>query len=58
MRTDRTLPNIKPAIIICENKKRTLMLIEVALSGDRNLIRQGAERILKYKDFITEFQCM
>ena len=26
------------------------MLIDVAISGDRNVIKKGAERILKYKD--------
>ena len=27
------------------------MLIEVAISGDRNVIKRRAEKILKYKDF-------
>jgi len=38
--TDRTIPNNKPDIIIRDNEKRTCMLIDVAISGDRNVIRK------------------
>jgi hypothetical protein len=34
------------------------MLIDVAIPGDRNVIKKEAEKILKYKDLITETQCM
>ena len=34
------------------------MLIDVAISGDRNVIRKEAEKILKYKDLTTEIQRM
>jgi hypothetical protein len=34
------------------------MLNDVAIPGDRNLIKKEAEKILKYKDFITEIQRM
>jgi uncharacterized protein YlxP (DUF503 family) len=34
------------------------MLIVVAISGDRNVIKKEAERILKLKDLTTEIQCM
>ena len=34
------------------------MLINVAISGDRNVIKKEAEKILKYKDLITEIQRM
>ena len=34
------------------------MLIDVAIPGDRNMIKKEAEKILKYKDLITEFQRM
>jgi len=34
------------------------MLIDVAISGDRNVIKQEAEKILKYKDLTTEIQRM
>jgi hypothetical protein len=32
------------------------MLIDVAISGDRNVIKKEAEKILKYKDFTIEIQ--
>ena len=49
VQTDRTNPNNKPGIIIRDNKKGTRMLIDVAISGDRNLIKKEAEKILKDK---------
>ena len=30
------------------------MLIDVAVSGDRNVIKKGVEKILKYKDLTIE----
>jgi hypothetical protein len=36
--SDRTIPNNKPDIIIRDNEKRTCVLIDVAISGDRNVI--------------------
>jgi hypothetical protein len=38
VQTDGTIPNNKPDIIIRDNEKRTCMLINVAISGDRNVI--------------------
>jgi hypothetical protein len=52
--TDRTIPNNKSGIIIRDTKKGTRMLIDVAISGDRNVFKKEAEKILKYKDLITE----
>jgi hypothetical protein len=34
------------------------MLIDVAISGDRNVIKKEGEKILKYKDLTTEIQRM
>jgi hypothetical protein len=34
------------------------MLIDVAISGDRNVIKKEAEKILKYKELTTEIQRM
>jgi hypothetical protein len=34
------------------------MLIDVVISGDRNVIKKEAEKILKYKDLTIEIQCM
>ena len=46
IQTDRTVPNNKPDIIIRDNEKGTCMLIDVAISGDRNVIKK-AKKILK-----------
>ena len=56
--TDRTIPNNKPDIIIHDNEKGTCMLIDVAISGDRNVIKKEAEKILKYKELTIEIQRM
>ena len=58
VRTDRTFPNNKPGIIFRDNKQGTCLLIDVAVPGRRNVIKKEAEKILKYKDFITEIQRM
>jgi len=34
------------------------MLIDVAISGDRNVIKKEAEKILKYRDLTIEIQRM
>jgi hypothetical protein len=34
------------------------MLMDVAVPGDRNVIKKEFEKVLKYKDLITEIQCM
>jgi len=44
VQTDRTFPNNKPDIIIRDNEKGTGMLIDVAISGDRNVIKKEARR--------------
>jgi len=48
----------KPDIIIRDHEKGTCMLIDVTISGDRNLIKKEAVKILKYKDLIIEIQRM
>ena len=58
VQSDRTIPNNKPDIIIHDNEKGTCMLIDVAISGDRNVIKKEAEMILKYKDLTIEIQRM
>ena len=45
-------------IIIRDNGKGTCMLIDVAISGDRNVIKKEDEKILKYKDLTIEIQRM
>jgi len=56
--SDRTKPNNKPNCIIRNNEKKTCMLIDVAISGDRNVIKKGFEKILKYKDLTIEIKRM
>jgi len=34
------------------------MSTDVAIAGDRNVIKKGDERILKYKDLVIEIQRM
>ena len=50
--------NNKPDVIIRDNEAGTCMLIDVAISGDGNVIKKEAEKILKYKDLTIEIQSM
>jgi hypothetical protein len=58
VQTDRTIPHNKPDIIVHVHEEETYMLLDVAVSGDRNVIRKEAKKILKYKDLTTEMQLM
>jgi hypothetical protein len=58
VQTDRTIPNNKPDIILRDDEKGPCMLIDAAISADRNVIKKEAEKILKYKDLTTETQRM
>jgi len=49
-------PNNTPDIIIDDNEIGTCMLIDAAISGDRNVIKKEAEKILKYKNLTIEIQ--
>ena len=40
VKTDRNIPNNKPDSIIGDNEKRTCILIDVAIPGDRNVIKK------------------
>ena len=40
------------------NENGTFMLIDVATSGDRNVVKKVAEKILKYRDLTIEIQLM
>jgi len=50
--------NNKPDIKICDNERGKCMLIDNEISGDRNVIKKEAEKILKYKNLTIEIQCM
>ena len=58
VQTDRTIPNNKPDVTNRDSEKGTCMLIDVAISGDRNVIKKEAEKILKYEDPTIEIQRM
>ena len=58
MKTDRTIRKNNPDIVIRDNEKVTCLLIDNAISGDRNVIKKEAEKILKDKDRTIEMQSM
>ena len=58
VQTDRSIPNNKPDTIIRDNEKGTCVLIDVVISGDRNVIKKETENILIYKDLTIEIQRM
>ena len=58
VQTDRTIPNNKVNNIMHDDEKGTCMLIDVAISGDRNVIKKEAENISKYKGPTIEVQRM
>ena len=55
-KTDRDIPNNKSNIRIRNNEKGTCVLIDVEISGDRNVIKKDVKEILKYKDLTIETQ--
>jgi hypothetical protein len=52
------MPNNKSDSIIRNNKKGTWVSLDVAVPADRKVIKKEADKILKYKDLVTEIQCM
>jgi len=48
----------KTDIIMHDNDKGTCMLIDVAIYGDRNVIKREYVKILKCEDLTTEIQHM
>ena len=57
-KTDRNNSNNKTGIMIRDNEKEACMLIDVAISGDRNVVKKEAEKILIHKDLTLEIQRM
>jgi hypothetical protein len=51
VQTDRTISSNK-----ADNEKGKCMLIDVAISGDRNVIKKEAKKILKYRDLTIEIK--
>jgi hypothetical protein len=58
VQTDRIIPNNKLDVTIRDNEEGTCMLIDVAISGDKIVIKKDTEKFLKYKDHTIENQCM
>jgi hypothetical protein len=58
VQTDRTIPNNKPGITIHNHEKGTCVSTDVAISGDRNLIKKEAKKILSIMTLTTEIQHM
>jgi len=56
--TNRPIPYNKPDIAIHGNGKVKCVLIDVAISGDRNVIKKKAEEFLKCKNRAIEIKCM
>ena len=54
MLTDPSTPKNKTDININDNERGTCLLIDVAISGGRNVIKKVVEMILKCKDLIIE----
>ena len=46
MQTNRTFPNSRPDVIIRDSEKGTCMLIDVVISGGRNVSKKEAKKIL------------
>jgi hypothetical protein len=49
VQTNRTTPNNEQDITIRGNEKGTCTLINVVISGERNVIKKEAEKIPKYE---------
>jgi hypothetical protein len=58
MKPNRTSPNNKQDIIIRDNEKGICTPMDVPISGDGNVIKKEAEKIVIYKCFIIEIQPM
>jgi hypothetical protein len=58
VRTNRTILNSKLDSIICDDEKGTCVLLDVAIPGDRNVIKKEAEKFQRYTDFTVEIQRM
>jgi hypothetical protein len=58
VRTDRTVANDKPDFIISDNKEGTPTLtIGGAITGDRNVIKKGLEKLSQYAALTTHAEC-
>jgi hypothetical protein len=51
---NRAIPNNITDITICDDEKGMCMLTDIAIPGERNVIKKEVKKILKYKDLTTE----
>jgi len=59
VQTERTIPINKPDVIIRDSEKGTCILLDIGISGDRNMIiKKEDEKIIKYKYLTTEVRRM
>ena len=58
VQTDRTTLINRPDIIMHDNEKGTRRLIDVANSGDINIIKKQADKIMKYEDLTRQTQSL
>lgn len=56
VQTDRTTLNNKPDFIIQDTEKGTCTLIDVTVSGDRNVVKKEPMKNLNNDDLTTEIQ--
>ena len=52
------IPKINEYLQVCFNNNNNNNNKDVAISGDRNVIKKEAEKILKYKDLTIQMQLM
>jgi hypothetical protein len=58
VQTNRTIPNNKQDIIICDNKKGTRTVIDVAISGDTNVLKKETGNALNTNILTIKIQRM
>ena len=58
VQTDRTVHTAKLDDIVPDNEEGTCVLVDVAISGDRNVIKKEAGKFLKCKDLAIGKQRM
>jgi len=58
VQTDRTITNNKPDITTHDHEKGMCVSIDVAISGDRNVIKKEAKKIISIKTLTTEIHHM
>jgi len=56
--TDREVTENRADIIIKNKKEETRILIDMAISTDRNVVKKEEQKKLKYKSLCTEIQQM